>query len=276
MRRLVLLAVLAVLAAALVAPPAHAGRRWNGPAAAVGAVASDPFDRVARRTAKGEPIYRDSNHDGVIRPDAGRTARRHMDVTGADEVVLLHPQSAATATAEGGASGSRAAAADCWRKYGVASAEAYWWSPSGIKYTFRWVFGVDFRYAGCTGVGAVGSRYSAQLIAKRLDAATPAYLRNDNAYWEYWDPGWPNNNCQIIDCRIILGPRNFGAAYYADGEKVYLGNEHPMWGSSYYSSSSNTLRADFTAPSPDHTTNVYFGCSQITSDRGGIAFWVAC
>ena len=273
MRRLVVLAVLGVVAAALVAPPAHAGRRWNGPAAAVGPVASDPFDRVARRTAKGEPIYRDSNHDGVIRPDAGRTTRQHMDVTGADEVVLLNPQGAATATAEGEASGSSAAAADCWRKYGVASAEAYWWSPSGIKYTFRWVFGVDFRYAGCTGVDAVGSRYSAQLIAKRLAAATPAYLRNDNASWTHWDPGYPYN-C-TGDC-LVIARRSFGAAYYADGENVYLGTEQAMLGPYYYSSGSNTLRADFTAPSPDHTTNVYFGCSQVTGDRGEIAPWRAC
>jgi hypothetical protein len=244
-------------------------------------VAADPFDQVARRTPKGEPVYRDTNGDGVIRPDRDRAVglSKAMIVEGADEVVLLDAQRAATATAEGKGSSASAALADCWRKYGVAANEAYWWSPSGIKYTFRWVFGVDYKYVSCQG-HAVTSRYSAQLIAKRLSAATPAYLRNDDAYWVYWDGNYPNS-CSG-DCVGWAGPRDFGAAYYADGEKVYLGAEHSLfdyetkYGSYWYSSESNTLKAVFTAPDPDHPTNVYYGCSRVSSDFGEIAPWVSC
>jgi hypothetical protein len=248
-------------------------------------VAADPFDQVARRTAKGDLVYRDTNGDGVIHPDRGRAfGAKSMYVDGADEVVIFRTLPADISTGEivspslvrqSGVASAAALAADCWRKYGVSSAEAYWWSPSGIKYTFRWVFGVDYRYVSCQG-HAVTSRYSAQLIAKRLSAATPAYLRNDDAYWVHYDGNYASS-C-TGDCVDYAGPRNFGAAYYADGENVYLGTEHSLYsyGAYWYSSESNTLKAVFTAPDPDHPTNVYYGCSRVSADTGEIAPWVSC
>jgi hypothetical protein len=261
MRRARIALLSALLGAVLVALPFPAQAQHHTVTAA-----ADPFDLVARRTPKGESVYRDTNGDGVIRPDRGRGVglSKAMTIEGADEVVLLDAQSAATATAEGQGSIASAALADCWRKYGVAAAEAYWWSPSNIKYTFRWVFGVDFLLYGCT-TAVHDSRYSAQLIAKRLSDPTPAYLTNNNASWLYYESGIPNCNGGCLDGEAH---RDFGTAYYADGENVYLGTMHHDPELKWFGAKSDYLRATFTLPSPDHTTRVYYGCSRLVGADG--------
>jgi hypothetical protein len=113
--------------------------------------------------------------------------------------------------------------------------------------------------------------------AQRSDACLPPQRRR---LVGYWDGNYPNS-CQG-DCVGWAGPRDFGAAYYADGEKVYLGAEHSLfnyetkYGSHWYSSESDTLKAVFTAPDPDHPTNVYYGCSRVSADNGEIAPWASC
>ena len=132
-----------------------------------------------RRTPRGEPVYRDTNGDGVIRPNQGRGVgvSKAMTVEGADEVVLLDTASASTASSNDGTAAPAALLADCVPKYGTRAAEAYWWSDTGIKYTFRWVFAVDYQDFGCNGYTSHDdSRYTAQLIAKRLDQPTGAYF----------------------------------------------------------------------------------------------------
>lgn len=239
-------------------------------------VAADPFDQVARRTPKGEPVYRDTNGDGVIRPDRGRAVglSKAMTVEGADEVVLLDAQSAATATTEGKASIPSAALATCYRKYGTLAAEAYWWSDTGIKYTFRWIFAIDYQDFGCDGYTPHDdSRYAAQLIAKRLDQPTGVYFDNNKAWWVHLEYYW---DCYIGGAQVFCGSesayRDWGrSAYQSDGSLVYLGTWHDITSERWYYSVSAYLRAVFTAPSPDHTTNVYEGCSAVTGENGGTA-----
>jgi hypothetical protein len=167
-----------------------------------------------------------------------------------------------------------AAAADCFRKYGFAAAEAYWWSSTGIKYTFRWEFANEYRLAGCDAGIPTGSRYVAQLISKRLTSATPAYLTNNNATWERWDPGTPGD-CTGV-CLDDVASRDWGTTYYSDGQNTYIGTWHNPVYSRWHGSESDTLRATWTAPSPDHTTNVYYGCSNPTSSYGEIGAFRLC
>jgi hypothetical protein len=277
MRRTRIAVLSALVGAVLVALPLPAQAQHRAVT-----VAADPFDQVARRTAKGEPVYRDTNGDGVIRPDRSRGVglSKAMTVDGADEVVLLDTDSASTASSRDGTAAPAGVLADCVRKYGTRAAEAYWWSDTGIKYTFRWVFAVDYQDFGCNGYTSHDdSRYAAQLIAKRLDQPTGAYFDNNAAVWGhyeyYWDcyPGGAQNFCGAT-----FAYRDWGrSAYQSDGSLVYLGTWHDITSERWYFSRSNYLRAVFTAVSPDHTTNVYRGCSAPTGENGGTAtHFTAC
>lgn len=247
---------------------------------AQGTATADPFDAFTGKDARGFH-YKDTNGDGVIRPDRGRALGldKAWFVDGADEVVILEPtreinpvQNASLVRTVGVA--AAATVADCVKKYGLLSAEAYWWSPSGIKYTFKWNLAVNFKFAGgCTGYLAT-TQYVAGLYAYRLTASTPAYFRNDGASWQEYDKDTPNCG---QSCLVSYAVRDFGAAYYSDGTAAFAGSEHSIqYSSRWWASESATLKAVFTAVDPDHETNVYRGCSSITNQNGARNQMVAC
>jgi hypothetical protein len=128
MRRTRIAVLSALVGAVLVALPLPAQAQHRAIT-----VAADPFDQVARRTAKGEPVYRDTNGDGVIRPDRSRGVglSKAMTVDGADEVVLLDTDSASTASSRDGTAAPAGVLADCVRKYGTRRSDGS--SPSTIK-----------------------------------------------------------------------------------------------------------------------------------------------
>jgi hypothetical protein len=257
-RLLVALLALAALAGLYISP-------------ALAQAQADPFDKPVRQTPKGEPVYADTNKDGKIRPDKGRSkgVAGAMYVTGADEVVLLDPKSLTSGT-----SGTQALAADCVTKHGYAASEASWWSPSNIKYTFRWAFAIDYKNFGCIGQNVEQNRYSAGLYATRAGAATSAYFRNDGAAWIQLNETYPDGcHCVVNDAY-----RNWGwSGHELDGAITYLGTYHGPIQQQWFYSFSATLQAIFTAPSPDHTTQVYSGCSQINGGQGQVlSGYTAC
>jgi hypothetical protein len=231
-------------------------------------VAPDPFDVVAARTAAAL-VYRDSNRDGVIRPDRfrARGLDRALYVTGADEVKLYLPDNAGTAGDPNELQSPSldrqigAVMASCWQKYGFAKSEASWWSDGGAKYTLAWHFAIDYWFEICGyPQGDVDTRYVAALYSTRNGAATPAYLTNNNAAWHHYTPDFSFGEHAY---------RDFGTTYESDGSKTYLGTSHEQ-DTGWFWSESETLRATWTAPSPDHTTNVYRGFSQISNKFGEI------
>lgn len=250
MKKMVL--VLAVMAGLLALAPAAEAQ-------------TDPFDSLASRRTDGALVYRDSNHDGVVRPDINRAQglAHALYVTGADEVILNIPPESATSVR------TAALLADCTKKYGVSSNEANWWSASNVKYTFRWSLGIDYNDVGCNGFGAGDdSRYSAGLYALREGASTGAYFRNDNASWARFDYYYPN--C-VGACIKESASRNWGwSAHQADGANTYLGTWHSMATERWYNAGSQYLQAKFTYVTPDHTTNVYCGDSDESGINGGV------